>query len=120
MDATALRMVCVDEADAIDNSALGELPESVSRVLIGATVGKAVGVAVESGWMTPPVVVDYAGTVREWTVDDLPQALCPPGIVCGSYTTHTHRPRCGNLCVLTSPSFRVLLALAATPLLHCA
>ena len=79
IDTSALRMACVDEADACDCAALRDLPDAVSRVLIGATVGKAVALAVESGWISTPMLMD-GRTVRKWTEDDLAQALCPPGL----------------------------------------
>ena len=80
IDTAALRMVCIDEADACDLSTLGALPESVSRVLIGATVSTAVAAAIESGWIESPMLMDGAGAARKWTEDDLAQALCPPGL----------------------------------------
>ena len=50
------------------------------QVLVGATLGRAVATAVESGRVAPPVLVDGGGEVRSWAEDDLAQALCPAGI----------------------------------------
>ena len=54
LDASALRLACVDEADACDCAVLGTLPDSVRRVLVGATVGEAVATSVEEGWVRAP------------------------------------------------------------------
>mmetsp|Transcript_20129 Transcript_20129/g.62857 ORF Transcript_20129/g.62857 Transcript_20129/m.62857 type:complete len:603 (-) Transcript_20129:172-1980(-) len=80
LDLSALRIACVDEADACDGAALDSLPPAASRVLVGATLGRAVATAVESGRVAPPVLVDGGGEVRSWAEDDLAQALCPAGI----------------------------------------
>ena len=81
LDTSALAIVCIDEADACDCSLLGTLPETTRRVLIGATVGKAVATAVEEGWVAPPMLIDGSGAARRWDpTKDLAQALCPPGL----------------------------------------
>ena len=80
LDTSALRMACVDEADACECAVLGALPASVRRVLIGATVSEAVAKAVEAGWIERPILLSGSGAARAWTLDDLAQALCPPGL----------------------------------------
>lgn len=81
LDTAALSLVAVDEADACDCDVLGALPDATRRVLIGATVGKAVALSVEEGWVVPPVLIDGGGAVRRWDASkDLAQALCPPGL----------------------------------------
>jgi len=79
LDTSALRMACVDEADACECAVLGALPAPVRRVLIGATVGEAVAKAVEAGWIERPILLG-SGAARAWTQNDLAQALCPPGL----------------------------------------
>ena len=86
LDASALRLACVDEADACDCAVLGTLPDSVRRVLVGATVGEAVATSVEEGWVRAPILIAGTGAIRKWTQDDLAQALCSPGL--------THRYSC--------------------------
>ena len=80
LDASALRLACVDEADACDCAVLGTLPDSVRRVLVGATVGEAVATSVEEGWVRAPILIAGTGAIRKWTQDDLAQALCSPGL----------------------------------------
>ena len=80
LDASALCIACVDEADACDCAFLGTLPNAVRRVLVGATVGEAVATSVEEGWLRAPMLIGGTGAVRKWTQDDLAQALCSPGL----------------------------------------
>ena len=86
LDTSALRMVCVDEADApgcadaLSCATLAMLPPTARRMLIGATVGKSVARSVEDGWLTRPMLIDGRGTLHQWTADDLAQAICSPGL----------------------------------------